>query len=218
MYPFVSKMGKKREDERQNAMPPAQISPPPTRSAAAPPPLPPRKRAVGQRSPIGSFAVPPYTGLNPNTPQTLQNYSTPPDPAVSPPPVTNLSLPSALLQRSPSPQTLQVQQRTISGDILIPQRSPSPNAYPAPQPTAPSPRPSPRLTASPGPAVRSAAKREPPKVRKILSLDGGGVRGLSIIRILKYIMQEVNRERGLESTPLDPWQEFDMIGGTSTGG
>ena len=62
---------------------------------------------------------------------------------------------------------------------------------------------------------KSSEKREAPNVRKILSLDSGGVRGLSIIMILKYIMRNLNRERG---TRLDPWQEFDMIGGTSTGG
>ena len=62
---------------------------------------------------------------------------------------------------------------------------------------------------------RVPGKFEPPKVRKILSLDGGGVRGLSIIMILKYIMKNLNRQRG---TALHPWQEFDMIGGTSTGG
>ena len=57
--------------------------------------------------------------------------------------------------------------------------------------------------------------RDPPKVRKILSLDGGGVRGLSIIIILKHIMRNLNRRRKLET---QPWEEFDMIGGTSTGG
>ncbi len=41
------------------------------------------------------------------------------------------------------------------------------------------------------------------------------MRGLSIIMILKYIMRNLNRARGV---PLDPWQEFDMICGTSTGG
>ena len=46
-------------------------------------------------------------------------------------------------------------------------------------------------------------------------LDGGGVRGLSIIMILKSIMRNLNRKR---KTNLEPWQEFDMIGGTSTGG
>ena len=55
----------------------------------------------------------------------------------------------------------------------------------------------------------------PPSVRKILSLDGGGVRGLSIIIILKHIMRNLNRKRHFET---QPWQEFDMIGGTSTGG
>ena len=78
-------------------------------------------------------------------------------------------------------------------------------------------------------------KKEPPKMRKILSLgihtsihlktvlpvltcpclDGGGVRGLSIIMILKSVMRNLNRKR---KTNLEPWQEFDMIGGTSTGG
>ena len=62
---------------------------------------------------------------------------------------------------------------------------------------------------------RLPGKLEPPKLRKILSLDGGGVRGLSIIMILKYIMKSLNQKRGV---PLHPWQEFDMIGGTSTGG
>ncbi len=56
---------------------------------------------------------------------------------------------------------------------------------------------------------------EPPKIRKILSLDGGGVRGLSIIIILKSIMKRLNRQRKINP---DPWEEFDMIGGTSTGG
>ncbi|RDW58457.1 hypothetical protein BP5796_12387 [Coleophoma crateriformis] len=54
-----------------------------------------------------------------------------------------------------------------------------------------------------------------PKIRKILSLDGGGIRGLSTIMILKSIMRTLEDERGY---PLEPWQEFDMIGGTSTGG
>lgn len=65
------------------------------------------------------------------------------------------------------------------------------------------------------PSRQRSRGREPPQLRKILSLDGGGVRGLSIITILKYIMKNVNRERGID---LEPWEEFDMIGGTSTGG
>ena len=64
-------------------------------------------------------------------------------------------------------------------------------------------------------AQETSKTRDPPKVRKILSLDGGGVRGLSIIIILKHIMRNLNRKRQLET---QPWEEFDMIGGTSTGG
>ncbi|OXV07447.1 hypothetical protein Egran_04789 [Elaphomyces granulatus] len=54
-----------------------------------------------------------------------------------------------------------------------------------------------------------------PALRKILSLDGGGVRGLSTILILKSLMYYLGRQRGKK---LEPWQEFDLIGGTSTGG
>ena len=57
--------------------------------------------------------------------------------------------------------------------------------------------------------------QNPVKVRKILSLDGGGVRGLSAIMILKYLMATLEDLRGCR---VEPWQEFDMIGGTSTGG
>ena len=72
------------------------------------------------------------------------------------------------------------------------------------------------LPTPPATGARETSKtRDPPKVRKILSLDGGGVRGLSIIIILKHIMRNLNRKRQLET---QPWEEFDMIGGTSTGG
>ena len=47
--------------------------------------------------------------------------------------------------------------------------------------------------------------------------DGGGVRGLSSIMILKKIMERVNENRA-SGPELEPWQIFDMIGGTSTGG
>ncbi|CAI4214241.1 unnamed protein product [Parascedosporium putredinis] len=43
----------------------------------------------------------------------------------------------------------------------------------------------------------------------LLSLDGGGVRGLSTLGILKGIMSQLNRK---------PCEVFDLIGGTSTGG
>ena len=63
--------------------------------------------------------------------------------------------------------------------------------------------------------LRLTDQASPPKMRKVLSLDGGGVRGLSIILILKHLMHNLNRKRGV---PVQPWEEFDMIGGTSTGG
>lgn len=49
----------------------------------------------------------------------------------------------------------------------------------------------------------------------LLSLDGGGVRGLSSIMILRHIMENVSKKRG---RTVQPWEEFDMIAGTSTGG
>ena len=41
------------------------------------------------------------------------------------------------------------------------------------------------------------------------------MRGLSTIIILQHLMKQVSRKRG---RPVQPWEEFDMIGGTSTGG
>ncbi|KAH9203476.1 acyl transferase/acyl hydrolase/lysophospholipase [Leptodontidium sp. 2 PMI_412] len=53
----------------------------------------------------------------------------------------------------------------------------------------------------------------------LLSLDGGGVRGLSTLYILKSIMDQLNDKRKTASLPLvKPCEVFDLIGGTSTGG
>jgi Patatin-like phospholipase len=52
---------------------------------------------------------------------------------------------------------------------------------------------------------------------RILSLDGGGVRGLSSLLILREIMEEIGRQSKVEETPL-PCEYFDLIGGTGTGG
>ncbi|KZL79415.1 ankyrin repeat protein, partial [Colletotrichum incanum] len=52
---------------------------------------------------------------------------------------------------------------------------------------------------------------------RLLSLDGGGIRGLSSILVLKDLMRHVNRNRP-HNDHLQPWQFFDLIGGTSTGG
>ena len=53
----------------------------------------------------------------------------------------------------------------------------------------------------------------------LLSLDGGGVRGLSTPYTLKGLMTRLNHERGHKGFPaVKPCEIFDLIGGTSTGG
>lgn len=52
---------------------------------------------------------------------------------------------------------------------------------------------------------------------RVLSLDGGGVRGLSSLLILREIMEEIGRRTESAETPR-PSQYFDLIGGTGTGG
>ncbi|KAJ6050923.1 protein kinase subdomain-containing protein [Penicillium canescens] len=53
----------------------------------------------------------------------------------------------------------------------------------------------------------------------LLSLDGGGVRGLSSLYILKSIMDRLNHAREqMKLPPVKPCNVFDLIGGTSTGG
>jgi patatin-like phospholipase/acyl hydrolase len=53
----------------------------------------------------------------------------------------------------------------------------------------------------------------------LLSLDGGGVRGLSTLYVLKSIMDQLNNKRKEGSLPtVKPCEVFDLIGGTSTGG
>lgn len=47
----------------------------------------------------------------------------------------------------------------------------------------------------------------------LLALDGGGVRGLSSLIVLKQLMETVDPD-----SPPKPCEYFDMIGGTSTGG
>lgn len=57
----------------------------------------------------------------------------------------------------------------------------------------------------------------PGKGLALLSLDGGGVRGLSSLHILKQLMERIAFEKKLDETP-KPCEFFDMMGGTSTGG
>ncbi|KAI0467590.1 hypothetical protein F4859DRAFT_506728 [Xylaria cf. heliscus] len=62
---------------------------------------------------------------------------------------------------------------------------------------------------------RSSVVSAPPL--RVLSLDGGGVRGKSSLLILDRIMETLRRTQGLEAVPR-PCDHFDLIGGTSTGG
>ncbi|RYP72974.1 hypothetical protein DL770_007854 [Monosporascus sp. CRB-9-2] len=52
---------------------------------------------------------------------------------------------------------------------------------------------------------------------RVLCLDGGGIRGLSEILILKELMLNIRMRNKLNFTP-EPCQCFDLICGTSTGG
>lgn len=58
---------------------------------------------------------------------------------------------------------------------------------------------------------------------RILSLDGGGVRGISSLYILKELMAQVARQHRAENPQSPelfprPCDYFDLICGTSTGG
>lgn len=55
----------------------------------------------------------------------------------------------------------------------------------------------------------------PRKCLNLLSLDGGGLRGLSILYILRDLMAKVNEH---QDPPLKPCEVFDLIGGSGTGG
>uniref|UniRef100_A0A0W0FFI5 PNPLA domain-containing protein n=1 Tax=Moniliophthora roreri TaxID=221103 RepID=A0A0W0FFI5_MONRR len=57
---------------------------------------------------------------------------------------------------------------------------------------------------------------EPSRPLRLLSLDGGGVRGVSSLRILKRIMEKVAELEG--KAEVKPYEYFDMMVGTSTGG
>ncbi|KAI9733882.1 MAG: hypothetical protein M1834_002537 [Cirrosporium novae-zelandiae] len=51
----------------------------------------------------------------------------------------------------------------------------------------------------------------------LLALDGGGIRGLTELLILKEIMVRIQFDLKLDKEPI-PADFFDLIGGTSTGG
>jgi patatin-like phospholipase/acyl hydrolase len=56
-----------------------------------------------------------------------------------------------------------------------------------------------------------------------LSLDGGGVRGISSLYILKELLAQASRQHSFDNpnaqrTEVQPCNVFDLICGTSTGG
>ena len=211
-------------------------------NASAPPPGLNQQQYYEQYNPTQSSS--PYTSSSqfqyqppPPRPQYAQNaqYLSPSACSQYGQTVSNQSAPAATSPPPPLPYRPTPSPQPMTSNALLPQvpqylqpfsppaeRPHSPQLQVSSQPMyqspAPSPRPSPAPIASQPTQLdpqRFPRSQEQPKIRKILSLDGGGVRGLSIIMILKYIMRNLNRARGV---PLDPWQEFDMICGTSTGG
>ncbi|KAH0538896.1 hypothetical protein FGG08_004552 [Glutinoglossum americanum] len=64
-------------------------------------------------------------------------------------------------------------------------------------------------------AEKTSLGTSPPPPLKLLALDGGGVRGLASLIILKYLMEQLSHG---EKETLRPCEYFDLIGGTSTGG
>ena len=52
---------------------------------------------------------------------------------------------------------------------------------------------------------------------RILSLDGGGVRGLSSLMILRDIMEDIGQRKEADQPP-KPCEYFDLVGGTGMGG
>jgi pimeloyl-ACP methyl ester carboxylesterase len=85
----------------------------------------------------------------------------------------------------------------------------------------------PNLRRSLGPIDRLMRIAEEPVIRqqgvathhlRLLSLDGGGVKGLFSIIVLQRVIDEVQKLQGNESVHKRPCDYFDLIGGTSTGG
>ncbi|KAJ1329894.1 cGAMP-activated phospholipase [Microdochium nivale] len=56
-----------------------------------------------------------------------------------------------------------------------------------------------------------------PAPLRVLSLDGGGIRGISSLLILEDVMAKIREAEQLDHVPR-PCDRFDLIGGTSTGG
>lgn len=105
-------------------------------------------------------------------------------------------------------------QQGIENLSVVPALSPSFKEVSKPIPTPAPPRRAAKDGTTPS-VLRVQMDRPASAARKILCLDGGGVRGLASLVMVKHLMDRLERQRGGR---LEPWQEFDMIGGTSTGG
>jgi patatin-like phospholipase/acyl hydrolase len=71
----------------------------------------------------------------------------------------------------------------------------------------------------------SSVETNPHAPLRLLSLDGGGVRGLSSLMVLDDLIENIAQEEKRigkrsrnDNTSLKPCDYFDLIGGTSTGG
>ena len=212
---LFKKVGGQRDHDANTYYPPPPVSPYPNYS---PPPA----------SPYQPFApaqfVPPPPPPPPPTASPSARPSPPPLPSRQQSNPQRLTPVNSYTSQSLQPYNAPAQQGFLHSPPPLPlsrQPSPSRQLSPLPRPTSPFPQQSavsqtlPESQSLGGPPRQRSARRDPPSTRKILSLDGGGVRGLSIITILKCIMRNLNQERGYD---LEPWEEFDMIGGTSTGG
>ncbi|KAF8576639.1 FabD/lysophospholipase-like protein, partial [Ramaria rubella] len=52
----------------------------------------------------------------------------------------------------------------------------------------------------------------------VLTLDGGGIRGLSSLLLLRELMTRLAVRKGVSSADVRPAEYFDLIVGTGTGG
>lgn len=63
----------------------------------------------------------------------------------------------------------------------------------------------------------SPPKEAHPNGKRLLALDGGGVRGVASLVMLQVIMKELQKRRGLQEECY-PADYFELASGTSTGG
>ncbi|KAL6716623.1 hypothetical protein ACLMJK_006191 [Lecanora helva] len=75
------------------------------------------------------------------------------------------------------------------------------------------------MTIAQGPESRKTESETKGQRRlKLLSLDGGGVKGFFTILVIKRLIDETRRMEGNPNSGKRPCDYFDLIGGTSTGG